>query len=197
MPCIGILISCMASYIFNWTYNTCILCLSVYCHGACFGNNSFVLWQSNESIEASAKDIFEENYKELIKWVDAKSAKYGTLTVLREKRCGRPGTALKVCSAYQVLTCSYVIFMITVKWLFCLHVISYSIAEWLLVQVKTCSTAEYYILSATMFNDNRWLYISYCLTWCLPVTFVVLLFFSPSAHLSSALIVAIFMMARF
>jgi hypothetical protein len=52
----------------------------------------------------------------LIKWVDAKSAKYGTLTVLREKRCGRPGTALKVCSAYQVLTiCSYVIFMITVR----------------------------------------------------------------------------------
>ncbi|PUZ76946.1 hypothetical protein GQ55_1G331000 [Panicum hallii var. hallii] len=52
--------------------------------------------KSDESIEASAKDIFEENYKELIKWVDAKSAKYGTLTVLRERRCGRPGTALKV-----------------------------------------------------------------------------------------------------
>ncbi|XP_062222524.1 tripeptidyl-peptidase 2 [Phragmites australis] len=52
--------------------------------------------KSDESIEASAKDVFEENYKELIKWVDAKSAKYGTLTVLRERRCGRPGTALKV-----------------------------------------------------------------------------------------------------
>ncbi|RCV07666.1 hypothetical protein SETIT_1G263600v2 [Setaria italica] len=52
--------------------------------------------KSDESIEASSKDIFEENYKELIKWVDAKSAKYGTLTVLRERRCGRPGTALKV-----------------------------------------------------------------------------------------------------
>jgi tripeptidyl-peptidase-2 len=52
--------------------------------------------KSRESIEVSTKDVFEENYKELIKWVDAKSAKYGTLTVLRERRCGRPGTALKV-----------------------------------------------------------------------------------------------------
>ncbi|TVU28818.1 hypothetical protein EJB05_20353, partial [Eragrostis curvula] len=52
--------------------------------------------KSDEKIEVSAKDVFEENYKELIKWVDAKSAKYGTLTVLRERRCGRPGTALKV-----------------------------------------------------------------------------------------------------
>ncbi|KQK00668.1 tripeptidyl-peptidase 2 isoform X2 [Brachypodium distachyon] len=50
----------------------------------------------DESTETSAKDAFEENYKELIKWVDAKSAKYGTLTVLRERRCGRFGTALKV-----------------------------------------------------------------------------------------------------
>jgi len=32
----------------------------------------------------------------LIKWVDAKSGNYGTLCVLRERRCGRPGTALKV-----------------------------------------------------------------------------------------------------
>nr|CAB3447450.1 unnamed protein product [Digitaria exilis] len=69
--------------------------------------------KSDESIEASAKDIFEENYKELIKWVDAKSAKYGTLTVLRERRCGRPGTALKVCYAYQfpiICKCSHIIF---------------------------------------------------------------------------------------
>jgi hypothetical protein len=58
----------------------------------------------------------------LVKWVDAKSAKYGTLTVLREKRCGRPGTALKVCSAYQVLTiwsgCSaYMSLVIIILWL--------------------------------------------------------------------------------
>ncbi|KAL6634882.1 hypothetical protein ACP70R_027553 [Stipagrostis hirtigluma subsp. patula] len=52
--------------------------------------------KSDESAEASAKDVFEENYKELIKWVDAKSAKYSTLTVIRERRCGRLGTALKV-----------------------------------------------------------------------------------------------------
>lgn len=55
-------------------------------------------FQPDESTEASAKDVFEENYKELIKWVDAKSTKYGTLTVLRERRCGRCGTALKVYS---------------------------------------------------------------------------------------------------
>lgn len=78
-----------------------------------------VLLQSDESIEASAKDFFEENYKELIKWVDAKSAKYGTLTVLRERRCGRPGTALKVCYAYQfpiICMCSHIIgYLLLVK----------------------------------------------------------------------------------
>uniref|UniRef100_A0A0D9VJ70 Tripeptidyl-peptidase 2 n=1 Tax=Leersia perrieri TaxID=77586 RepID=A0A0D9VJ70_9ORYZ len=52
--------------------------------------------KTDESTEASAKDAFEENYKELIKWVDVKSTKYGSLTVLRERRCGRLGTALKV-----------------------------------------------------------------------------------------------------
>lgn len=41
-------------------------------------------------------DDFEENFKELKKWVDVKSAKYGTLTVMHERRCGRLGTALKV-----------------------------------------------------------------------------------------------------
>uniref|UniRef100_A0A0E0CPF6 tripeptidyl-peptidase II n=1 Tax=Oryza meridionalis TaxID=40149 RepID=A0A0E0CPF6_9ORYZ len=52
--------------------------------------------KTDESTEASAKDAFEENYKELIKWVDAKTTKYGSLTILRERRCGRLGTALKV-----------------------------------------------------------------------------------------------------
>ncbi|XP_022724563.1 tripeptidyl-peptidase 2-like isoform X2 [Durio zibethinus] len=41
-------------------------------------------------------DLFEENFKELMKWVDLRSSKYGTLSVLRERRCGRLGTALKV-----------------------------------------------------------------------------------------------------
>ncbi|XP_022736823.1 tripeptidyl-peptidase 2-like isoform X2 [Durio zibethinus] len=41
-------------------------------------------------------DLFEENFKELTKWVDLKSSKYGTLSVLCERRCGRLGTALKV-----------------------------------------------------------------------------------------------------
>lgn len=40
-------------------------------------------------------DLFEENFKELKKWVDVKS-KFGTLLVIRERRCGRLGTALKV-----------------------------------------------------------------------------------------------------
>ncbi|KAF8379520.1 hypothetical protein HHK36_028958 [Tetracentron sinense] len=41
-------------------------------------------------------DLFEENFKELKKWVDVKSSKYGMLLVIRERRCGRLGTALKV-----------------------------------------------------------------------------------------------------
>jgi hypothetical protein len=41
-------------------------------------------------------DKFEENYKELIKWVDVKSNKYSMLFVVRERRYGRLGTALKV-----------------------------------------------------------------------------------------------------
>ncbi|KAL0687850.1 hypothetical protein Bca4012_087527 [Brassica carinata] len=46
--------------------------------------------------ESSQKDKFEENYRELTKWVDVKLSKFCTLTVLREKRLSRPGTALKV-----------------------------------------------------------------------------------------------------
>ncbi|GFP82230.1 tripeptidyl-peptidase 2 [Phtheirospermum japonicum] len=47
--------------------------------------------------ESSAKpDLFEENFKELKKWVDVKSARYGTLFVIHERRKGRLGTALKV-----------------------------------------------------------------------------------------------------
>ncbi|KAK7270859.1 hypothetical protein RJT34_26343 [Clitoria ternatea] len=41
-------------------------------------------------------DAFEENFKELKKWVDVKSTKYGILLVTREKRAQRLGTALKV-----------------------------------------------------------------------------------------------------
>uniref|UniRef100_A0A5B6YUZ2 Tripeptidyl-peptidase 2 n=1 Tax=Davidia involucrata TaxID=16924 RepID=A0A5B6YUZ2_DAVIN len=41
-------------------------------------------------------DLFEESFKELNKWVDVKSSKYGTLSVIRERRRGRLGTALKV-----------------------------------------------------------------------------------------------------
>lgn len=44
----------------------------------------------------SQPDLFEEIFKELKKWADVKSSKYGNLLVLREKRCGRLGTALKV-----------------------------------------------------------------------------------------------------
>ncbi|WKA07238.1 hypothetical protein VitviT2T_025087 [Vitis vinifera] len=46
--------------------------------------------------ESTQPDLFEENFKELKKWVDIKSSKYGTLWVVRERRCGRLGTALKV-----------------------------------------------------------------------------------------------------
>ncbi|KAK7315056.1 hypothetical protein VNO77_33588 [Canavalia gladiata] len=41
-------------------------------------------------------DLFEENFKELKKWVEVKSPKYGILLVIRERRAERLGTALKV-----------------------------------------------------------------------------------------------------
>lgn len=48
------------------------------------------------SDSSGKQDPFEENFKELQKWVDVKSAKYGTLYIIRERRKGRLGTALKV-----------------------------------------------------------------------------------------------------
>ena len=44
----------------------------------------------------SSPDVFEENFKELQKWADPKSSKYGTLSMIRERHNGRLGTALKV-----------------------------------------------------------------------------------------------------
>ncbi|KAG4941702.1 hypothetical protein JHK87_045573 [Glycine soja] len=44
----------------------------------------------------SQGDLFEENFKELKKWVNVKSTKYGILLVTRERRAQRLGTALKV-----------------------------------------------------------------------------------------------------
>lgn len=66
-----------------------------------------ILWQQGEKVadkeDAKAavdssveQDLFEENFKELQKWVDVKSSQYGTLYVIRERRKGRFGTALKV-----------------------------------------------------------------------------------------------------
>lgn len=46
--------------------------------------------------DGSHPDLFEENFLELRKWVDVKSSKYGILTVTRERRSQRLGTALKV-----------------------------------------------------------------------------------------------------
>ncbi|KAK1289335.1 hypothetical protein QJS10_CPB18g01565 [Acorus calamus] len=57
---------------------------------------------SNGTTEKSAShpsdqpDKFEENFKELKKWVDIKLLKYRMLVVVRERRCKRLGTALKV-----------------------------------------------------------------------------------------------------
>ncbi|URD81130.1 Tripeptidyl peptidase II [Musa troglodytarum] len=47
-------------------------------------------------VPSDEPDIFEETFKELKKWVDIKSTKYCMLLVVRERRCGRLGTALKV-----------------------------------------------------------------------------------------------------
>ena len=41
-------------------------------------------------------DLFDDNFKELKKWADVKSSKYGTLFVIHERRHGRLGNALKV-----------------------------------------------------------------------------------------------------
>ncbi|KAK9063197.1 hypothetical protein SSX86_017067 [Deinandra increscens subsp. villosa] len=41
-------------------------------------------------------DLFEEAFKELQKWADAKSSKFNTLLMIRERHSGRLGTALKV-----------------------------------------------------------------------------------------------------
>lgn len=54
--------------------------------------------------ESTQPDLFEENFKELKKWVDIKSSKYGTLWVVRERRCGRLGTALKVFFFYLMFS---------------------------------------------------------------------------------------------
>ncbi|XP_027187237.1 tripeptidyl-peptidase 2-like isoform X1 [Cicer arietinum] len=52
---------------------------------------------SDQSLDdGSHPDLFEENFQELRKWVDVKSSKYGILTVTRERRSQRLGTALKV-----------------------------------------------------------------------------------------------------
>ncbi|XP_078427505.1 tripeptidyl peptidase ii [Wolffia australiana] len=46
--------------------------------------------------DSPPKDLFEENFKELKKWVDINTSKYGILSVIRERRRGRLGTALKI-----------------------------------------------------------------------------------------------------
>nr|XP_010918543.1 tripeptidyl-peptidase 2 [Elaeis guineensis] len=46
--------------------------------------------------KSDQSDPFDENFKELKKWVDVKSTKYCMLLVVRERRCRRLGTALKV-----------------------------------------------------------------------------------------------------
>jgi hypothetical protein len=58
--------------------------------------------QSDSGVQ---RDLFEENFKELQRWVDVNSSKYGTLLVLRERRSGRLGTALKVFSSFLFIYC--------------------------------------------------------------------------------------------
>lgn len=52
--------------------------------------------QGEPVMSSGQSDQFEENFKEIKKWVDIKSSKYAMLSVLRERRSGRLGTALKV-----------------------------------------------------------------------------------------------------
>ena len=59
----------------------------------------------DEEVVEKTDYLFEENFKELKKWVDVKSSKYGTLLVIREQRSGRLGSALKVPSFHLLLFC--------------------------------------------------------------------------------------------
>lgn len=52
---------------------------------------------ASASSVAQEPDKFEETYAELRKWADTNMPKYLLLTVKREKRAGRLGSALKVC----------------------------------------------------------------------------------------------------
>eukprot|EP00252_Welwitschia_mirabilis_P023337 TRINITY_DN6570_c0_g1_i2.p1 TRINITY_DN6570_c0_g1~~TRINITY_DN6570_c0_g1_i2.p1 ORF type:complete len:443 (-),score=97.06 TRINITY_DN6570_c0_g1_i2:334-1662(-) len=52
--------------------------------------------KKNEILGDSQNDRFEENYEELCKWADVTSHKYGLLSVQRERRLKRLGSALKV-----------------------------------------------------------------------------------------------------
>lgn len=52
---------------------------------------------------APPADKFEENYAELRKWADMSSPKYLMLTVKREKRAGRLGSAVKVSNKIRIL----------------------------------------------------------------------------------------------
>jgi hypothetical protein len=73
-------------------------------------------------------DKFEETYAELRKWADVNSPKYLLLTVKREKRAGRLGSALKVRSGifspesitlniYTILpTCCRLFLVVTSSW---------------------------------------------------------------------------------
>ena len=54
--------------------------------------------EESTAIPSDQSDKFEENFKELKKWVDIKSPKYCMLLVVRERRSGRLGIALKVFS---------------------------------------------------------------------------------------------------
>ncbi|KAL7146324.1 hypothetical protein ABFS83_06G033000 [Erythranthe nasuta] len=62
--------------------------------------NKVVDKEDAKAVEGSSAqpDLFEENFKELQKWVGVKSSQYGTIFVIRERREGRFGTALKVLS---------------------------------------------------------------------------------------------------
>lgn len=53
----------------------------------------------------SHPDLFEENFKELKKWVEVKTSKYGILLVTCERRSQRLGTALKVFSFKSDIDC--------------------------------------------------------------------------------------------
>ena len=89
--------------------------------------------QSQPESGVQPDHLFEENFKELKKWVDLKSSKHGILLVLRERRSGRLGTALKVFFFHH--SCSSIVWQ-SWNFIFYVYIYIFMVIEWLELRVR-------------------------------------------------------------